>query len=62
MRGMENLLMDVACGSAAFCRLLDDLLAFNLHWLDKWTALEYDGLHFADDWGGQSAQAAAEQV
>ncbi len=54
LRGMENLLMDVACGSATFCRLLDDLLEFNLRWLDKWTALEYDGLHFADDWGGQT--------
>jgi uroporphyrinogen-III decarboxylase len=34
-------------------RLLDDLLAFNLRWIDKWIKLEYDGLHFADDWGGQ---------
>ena len=32
---------------------MDDLLAFNLRWLDKWTKLEYDGLHFADDWGDQ---------
>ena len=27
---------------------------FNLRWIEAWTKLEYDGLHFADDWGGQS--------
>ncbi len=53
MRGMENLLMDVATEPPAFYRLLDDLLDFNLRWIDRWTKLEYDGLHFADDWGGQ---------
>jgi uroporphyrinogen decarboxylase len=53
LRGMENVLVDVAAPTANFQRLLDDLLAFNLRWIDKWTRLEYDGLHFADDWGGQ---------
>jgi uroporphyrinogen decarboxylase len=53
LRGMENFLIDVAAESREFYRLLDDLLAFNLRWIDKWTKLEYDGLHFADDWGGQ---------
>ncbi len=53
LRGMENCLTDIAVESAAFGRLLDDLLAFHLRWIDKWTALEYDGLHFGDDWGGQ---------
>ena len=28
-------------------------LAFNLRWIDKWTTLQYNGLHFADDWGDQ---------
>ena len=32
---------------------MDDLLEFNLRWIDRWTSLEYDGLHFADDWGEQ---------
>jgi uroporphyrinogen decarboxylase len=54
-RGMENVMIDVAGESPAFYRLLDDLLSFNLRWIDKWTKLEYDGLHFADDWGGQSS-------
>ena len=53
LRGMENLLTDVALESKGFYRLLDDMLAFNLGWIDRWTQLEYDGLHFADDWGGQ---------
>jgi hypothetical protein len=52
-RGMENLLIDIAGESKEFYRLLDDLLDFHLRWIDKWTRLEYDGLHFADDWGAQ---------
>jgi uroporphyrinogen decarboxylase len=54
LRGMENFFLDIAAEAIEFYRLLDDLLAFNLRWIDKWTALEYDGLHFADDWGGQT--------
>ncbi len=53
LRGMESFMMDVATESQEFYRLLDDLLAFNLRWIDQWTKLEYEGLHFADDWGGQ---------
>ncbi len=55
LRGMENLMMDLAYKSKEVYRLRDDMLEFNLHWLDKWTELEYDGLHFADDWGAQNA-------
>ncbi|HTO21805.1 MAG TPA: uroporphyrinogen decarboxylase family protein [Spirochaetia bacterium] len=54
LRGMENLLMDLAEGTREVYRLRDDLLAFNLRWLDKWCALPYDGIHFADDWGDQT--------
>jgi len=54
LRGMENFLMDIAGESKEFFRLLDDMLEFNLRWIDQWTSLEYDGLHFADDWGGQT--------
>ena len=53
LRGMENLLVDLADGSRGLRKLLDDMLDFNLRWIDKWTKLEYDGLHFGDDWGGQ---------
>jgi hypothetical protein len=54
LRGMENFLMDIATESKEFYRLLEDMLDFNLRWIDQWTSLEYDGLHFADDWGGQT--------
>jgi hypothetical protein len=53
LRGMENLMMDLAGMTAEFGTLLDDLLDFNLRWIERWTKLEYDGLHFGDDWGGQ---------
>lgn len=26
----------------------------NLAWIANWTKLEYDGLHFTDDWGEQA--------
>lgn len=54
LRGMENLLLDIASESRQLHRLLDDMLGFNLAWIDRWVKCEYDGLHFADDWGGQA--------
>jgi uroporphyrinogen decarboxylase len=53
LRGMESFMIDIATEPPGFYRLLDDMLDFNLRWIDKWTKLEYDGLHFADDWGAQ---------
>lgn len=53
LRGFENLFMDIAEESKELLRFMDDMLAFNLAWIDRWTVLEYDGLHFADDWGAQ---------
>lgn len=53
LRGMEEFFMDLASEPPQLERLMDDMLAFNLRWIDQWTALEYDGLHFADDWGDQ---------
>ncbi|MHB9026559.1 MAG: uroporphyrinogen decarboxylase family protein [Armatimonadota bacterium] len=55
LRGMENLLMDLAFLPNEIYQLRDDLLAFNLTWIDKWLEHDYDGLHFADDWGSQSS-------
>jgi uroporphyrinogen decarboxylase len=54
LRGMENFLADIAAEPKELYRLLDDMLSFNLRWIEKWIKLEYDGLHFADDWGGQN--------
>jgi uroporphyrinogen decarboxylase len=55
LRGMENLMMDLAYGSREVHRLRDDLLAFNMRYIDKWLAFHYDGIHFADDWGDQKS-------
>jgi uroporphyrinogen decarboxylase len=54
LRGMENLLVDIAEESKPFRRLLDSMLAFNVSWIDRWLAFAYDGLQFADDWGSQT--------
>jgi uroporphyrinogen decarboxylase len=53
--GFENLLIALTLGTPEVYRLRDDLLRFNLAWLDKWLASEYQGIHFADDWGSQSS-------
>ena len=55
LRGMENLLVDLADKSKNVYRLRDDLLEFHLRWIDKWLQFEYDGIHFADDWGSQNS-------
>lgn len=55
LRGFEDLLADIALGEDAAYRLRDDLLAFNLRLIDKFLAQDYDGIHFADDWGTQTS-------
>ena len=52
--GFENLLIALTLEMPEVFRLRDDLLKFNLAWLDNWFASDYQGLHFADDWGSQS--------
>jgi len=54
LRGFENVLTDIALREKEAYRLRDDLLEFSLKQLDKWLAWNYDGLHFADDWGTQT--------
>jgi hypothetical protein len=54
LHGFEATLMDLAEDRKEIYQLRDDLLEFNLDWLDRWLALEYQGLHFADDWGSQT--------
>jgi hypothetical protein len=53
LHGFEPALIDLATDRSELYRLRDDLLAFNIEWIDRWLALEYQGLHFADDWGSQ---------
>jgi uroporphyrinogen decarboxylase len=52
--GFENLLIALTTEMPEVYRLRDDLLKFNMAWLDKWISLDYQGIHFADDWGGQT--------
>ena len=52
--GFENLLIALTLEIPEVYRLRDDLLKFNLAWLDNWFESDYQGLHFADDWGSQS--------
>ncbi|MEA3407904.1 MAG: uroporphyrinogen decarboxylase family protein, partial [Chloroflexota bacterium] len=53
LHGFEATLVDLAADRAELYQLRDDLLAFNLAWIDRWLELEYQGLQFADDWGTQ---------
>jgi uroporphyrinogen decarboxylase len=53
MIGFENLLVALTLGIPEVFRLRNDLLKFNIAWIEKWLALDYQGLQFADDWGSQ---------
>jgi len=53
LHGFEATLIDLAQDRPEIYRLRDDLLQFYLDWLDRWLAQQYQGLHFADDWGSQ---------
>ncbi len=53
LMGFENLLVALTMEIPEVFRLRDDLLKFNLAWIDKWLSHDYQGIHFADDWGSQ---------
>ncbi|HZT32591.1 MAG TPA: uroporphyrinogen decarboxylase family protein [Bryobacteraceae bacterium] len=55
LHGFEATLVDLASGRREIYRLRDDLLEFNLDWLDRWLEHPYQGIHFADDWGSQTS-------
>ncbi|MFC1735433.1 uroporphyrinogen decarboxylase family protein [Candidatus Hydrogenedentota bacterium] len=55
LHGFEPTLTDLALKRPEIYRLRDELLEFNLDWIDRWLELDYQGLHFADDWGSQKA-------
>ncbi len=54
LHGFEPVLLDLALDKKQIYQLRDDLLKFNLDWLDNWLKLDYQGIHFADDWGTQT--------
>jgi uroporphyrinogen decarboxylase len=53
LHGFEGTLEDLAMREPMIYQLRDDLLQFNLAWLDRWLAEDYQGVQFADDWGAQ---------
>jgi hypothetical protein len=54
LHGFEATLVDLATDRPEIYRLRDDLVQFNVEWIDRWLEAEYQGLHFADDWGNQT--------
>jgi uroporphyrinogen decarboxylase len=52
--GFENLLMALMMETKEIDHMISDLLKFNLAWLDNWLTQDYQGIHFADDWGSQT--------
>ena len=62
LHGFEPTLVDVCTGRAEMIALRDRLLAFNLQWIDRWLANEYQGLQFADDWGTQTNLMIAPEI
>lgn len=55
LRGFEDLLTDIALGESAAFELRDGMMAHNMGLIDRFLKLDYDGIHFADDWGTQSS-------
>ena len=54
LHGFEATLVDLSTNRKEIHQLRDDLVDFNLQWIDRWLEQEYQGLQFADDWGSQT--------
>jgi hypothetical protein len=55
LRGTENVLMDLAEGSAELRRLLDRVHGFFRRQFEVWARTDVDALVIMDDWGSQNA-------
>jgi len=53
IRGMENLLSDMALTPGFVHDLMDAICDFNIEIIDEMLTLDIDGFHFGDDWGQQ---------
>ena len=53
LRGFNNILMDLMMEPDEIFKLRDGLLEWSLKYIDLWLEQDYDGIHFADDWGTQ---------
>ena len=54
LRGLEELMMDIAQDSPNVYRLRDMVLDYNLRWIRRAVQHDNDAIGFADDWGGQT--------
>ena len=55
LRGVEDLLVDLAVGRPELLELRDRIFDYMLARVYKWTELGVDGVYFRDDWGSQNA-------
>jgi len=55
LHGFDATLMDIVSDRPEIYQLRDELLDFQLKVIDRWLEKEYQGLHFADDWGTQQS-------
>ena len=53
LHDFEATVIDIQSDTPEIWQLREELLQFNLAWIDQWLSLEYQGLHFADDLGSQ---------
>jgi uroporphyrinogen decarboxylase len=53
LRGMENVLVDMAAGSAFVEALLERITDWNLAAIDHLSEWPFDAIHLGDDWGQQ---------
>ena len=53
LRGFNETMMDLMVAPDELFELRDKLLEWSLNYLDQWLEYDYDGIHFADDWGTQ---------
>ena len=62
LRGTENLLIDLAYGSADFLKLLEMVHDFFLTELRGWAKTDVDSIGFMDDWGSQISLLISPQM
>ncbi len=62
LRGTQNLLLDLVEQPRELFKLREDLLNFNLQFLQRFAQFAFDGLWFADDWGTQQQLMIAPEL
>jgi hypothetical protein len=53
LRGVENLLIDIALGEPGLPELRDQVVAYMVGRVLRWCEIGADGVYFRDDWGSQ---------